>query len=89
MDLARGLSTRLEDAERLKVMHGSALPDRADDRDIVTVQPIGRDDTDVPLQVPRSVMTRIIRARIEETLEMVRDRLNRRALAMRPASGWC
>ena len=25
-DLARGLSTRLEDAERLKIMHGSALP---------------------------------------------------------------
>ena len=29
----------------------------------------------MPLQVPRSVMTRIIRARVEETLEMVRDRL--------------
>ncbi|HWK64295.1 MAG TPA: cell division protein FtsA [Rhizobiaceae bacterium] len=74
MDLARGLSTRLEDAERLKVMHGSALPGSADDRDVVTVQPIG-DDGEVPLQVPRSVMTRIIRARTEETLEIVRDRL--------------
>jgi cell division protein FtsA len=74
MDLARGLSTRLEDAERLKVMHGSALPGSADDRDVVTVQPIG-EEADVPLQVPRSVMTRIIRARIDETLEIVRDRL--------------
>ena len=74
MDLARGLSTRLEDAERLKVMHGSALPGSADDRDVVSVQPIG-DDSEVPLQVPRSVMTRIIRARTEETLEIVRDRL--------------
>ncbi len=74
MDLARGLSTSLEDAERLKVMHGSALPGSADDRDVVSIQPIG-DDTDVPLQVPRSVMTRIIRARIEETLEIIRDRL--------------
>ena len=44
MDLARGLSTRLEDAERLKVMHGSALPGSADDRDVVSVQPIGDDD---------------------------------------------
>ena len=58
-------------------MHGSALPGSADDRDLVTVQPIGEDDGDVPLQVPRSVMTRIIRARIEETLELVRDRLNK------------
>ena len=57
-------------------MHGSALPGSADDRDVVTIQPIGNDDGEVPLQVPRSVMTRIIRARIEETLEILRDRLN-------------
>ena len=67
----------LDDAERLKVMHGSALPGSADDRDLVTIQPIGDDDGEVPLQVPRSVMTRIIRARVEETLELLRDRLNK------------
>jgi cell division protein FtsA len=76
LDMAKGLSTRLEDAERLKVMHGSALPGSADDRDVVSIQPIGNDDGEVPVQVPRSVMTRIIRARIEETLEILRDRLN-------------
>jgi cell division protein FtsA len=58
-------------------MHGSALPaSAADDRDIVSIQPIG-DEAEQPLQVPRSVMTRIVRARIEEILELVRDRLNR------------
>jgi cell division protein FtsA len=76
MDLARGLSTRLEDAERLKVVHGSALPSGADDRDIVTVPAIGADESESAVQIPRSVMTRIIRARVEETLEMLRDRLN-------------
>jgi cell division protein FtsA len=76
MDLARGLSTSLDDAERLKVMHGSALPGSADDRDVVTVQPIG-DEVDVPLQVPRSVMTRMVRARTDETLEMIRDKLGK------------
>jgi cell division protein FtsA len=76
LDMAKGLSTRLEDAERLKVMHGSALPGVSDDRDVVTIQPIGGEETDVPVQVPRAAMTRIIRARIDETLEMVRDRLN-------------
>lgn len=75
-DMARGLSTRIEDAERLKVMHGSALPSGADNRDIVTVPPMGNDDGEAPVQIPRSVMTRIIRARVEETLEIVRDRLN-------------
>jgi cell division protein FtsA len=77
MDMAKGLSTRLEDAERLKVMHGSALPGSSDDRDLVSIQPIGSDDGEAPLQIPRSVMTRIIRARIEETLEILRDRLNK------------
>lgn len=75
LDIAKGLSTRLEDAERLKVMHGSALPGGADDRDVVSVQPIG-DDGDVAMQVPRAALTRIVRARIDETLEIVRDRLN-------------
>jgi len=76
-DLARGLSARIEDAERLKVMHGSALQTGADDRDIVTIAALGSDDGDVPLQIPRAVMSRIIRARVDETLEMIRDRLNK------------
>ncbi|HCL65450.1 MAG TPA: cell division protein FtsA [Rhizobium sp.] len=74
-DLARGLSTRIEDAERLKVVHGSALANSADERDVISVPPIGEDDRDQPTQVPRALVTRIIRARIEETLELLRDRI--------------
>ncbi|MBL8575860.1 MAG: cell division protein FtsA [Mesorhizobium sp.] len=77
MDMAKGLSARLDHAERLKVMHGSALPGSVDDRETITIQPMGNDDGEVPLQVPRSVMTRIIRARVEETLEIIRDRLGK------------
>lgn len=80
-DLARGLSTRTDHAERLKVMHGSALPGGGDERDMVTIQPIAGDDTDQPLQIPRAAMNRIIRARVEETFEMVRDRINHSGLA--------
>ncbi len=76
LDLAKGLSTTIEAAERLKVMHGSALPGSADDRDLVTIHPIGGDHG-APMQIPRSVMTRIIRARVEETLEMLRDRIGK------------
>lgn len=76
LDLAKGLSTSLDAAERLKVMHGSALPGSSDDRDLVTIQPIG-EEGEAPLQIPRSVMTRIIRARIEETLELLRERLSK------------
>ncbi len=76
-DLARGLSTRIEDAERLKVVHGSALANGADERDMVAIPPIGEDDRDLPTQVPRSLVTRIVRARIEETLELIRDRIEK------------
>jgi len=77
LDLARGLSTRIEDAERLKVVHGSVLVDGIDSRDILAVQPMGADESEVPLHIPRAVMARIIRARIDETLELLRDRLNK------------
>lgn len=76
-DLARGLSTRIEDAERMKVVHGSALVNSADERDVISVPPIGEDDRDQPTQVPRSLVTRIVRARIEETLELIRDRIQK------------
>ncbi len=76
-DIARGLSTRIEDAERLKTIYGSALPGLADERDVLAVPPIGdEDERQVPNHVPRSALTRIIRPRVEEMLELVRDRLN-------------
>ena len=37
---------------------------------------MGDDEGDVPNPVPRSALTRIIRPRVEEILELVRDRLN-------------
>ncbi|MCX8996458.1 cell division protein FtsA [Rhizobiaceae bacterium BDR2-2] len=77
MDLARGLSTRIEDAERIKVVHGSSLATGADERETVSVPPIGEDDRDQPVQVSRSLVTRIVRARIEETLELIRDRIQK------------
>ncbi len=76
MDLARGLSTAMDDAERMKVMHGTALPAVGDTQDVVTVQPIGSEPDEGGMQIPRAAMNRIIRARVEETLEIVRDRLN-------------
>ncbi|WP_097153316.1 cell division protein FtsA [Cohaesibacter gelatinilyticus] len=75
MDLARGLSTRLTDAERIKTLHGSALLSLSDDQELVAVPPVGDDDRDLLNQVPKAALTRIIRPRVEEILELVRDRL--------------
>ncbi len=74
MDVARALSTRMHAAERLKVLHGSALPSAVDDRDFVQVPPVDMDG-DLPTQIPRAMLTRVIRPRVEEILEMVRAAL--------------
>lgn len=76
-DIARGLSTPIDEAERLKTMYGSALPGVSDERDMLAVTPLAEDsEGELPTQVPRSALTRIIRPRVEEILELVRDRLN-------------
>ncbi|MEM1287802.1 MAG: cell division protein FtsA [Pseudomonadota bacterium] len=75
MDLARGLSTSIEEAERLKTLYGSALPSPADDRDVLSVSAPSEAGDDAVQSVPRSALTRIIRPRVEEILEMTRDRL--------------
>ena len=75
MDLARGLSTTLYDAERIKTLYGSVLAGGLDERDMITVPAVGLDDQEPPQIVSRATLTRIIRPRVEEILEMVRDRL--------------
>jgi len=74
-DIARGLSTPIKQAERMKVYHGSALPSSSDDREVLKVPRIGEERGAEAHQIPRSMLVGIIRPRLEETLEMVRDRL--------------
>jgi cell division protein FtsA len=81
MDLARGLGTRLDDAERIKIRHGSTLTGMGQIDDVVDVPPVGDDERDHPNHVSLSQIGRIVRPRAEETLELVRDRLNRSGFA--------
>jgi cell division protein FtsA len=80
LDIARGLSIRVEDAERLKTLHASVFPGLSDDNGLIGITPIGEDERAAPHHVPRSQLIRIVKPRVEETLELVRDRL--RASAM-------
>jgi cell division protein FtsA len=75
MDVARGLSTTLTEAERLKVLYGATIASPSDDRETILVPRVGEDERDGPHHVPRSKLVRIIRPRTEEILELVRDRL--------------
>ncbi|WP_250152649.1 cell division protein FtsA [Ancylobacter radicis] len=74
-DVARGLSTRLADAERLKSLHGGVTVVGADDREMLTVPPIADDHHDLPRAIPKSRLLKIIRPRVEEITELLRDRL--------------
>jgi cell division protein FtsA len=86
MDLARGLSTSIYDAERIKTLYGSVLAGGLDERDMITVPTVGVDERDPPQFVSRATLTRIIKPRVEEILEMVRDRLATSPFAAEPRS---
>ncbi len=76
MDIARGLDARLADAERLKTFHGSAISSTSDERETVSFVHVGEHGHH-KAHAPKSHLVRIIRPRIEETLEFLRDRLAR------------
>ena len=75
MDIAQGLSIRLEDAERLKTLQGSAVAASTDDRTSLTINPIGEDEGTAQISIPRLTLNAIIRPRVDEILELIRDRL--------------
>jgi cell division protein FtsA len=84
MDLARGLNTRISDAERIKTFHGSVLAGGSDERDMISVPAVTDDDREPPQFVSRARLVRIIKPRVEEILEMVRDRLAASPFAAEP-----
>jgi cell division protein FtsA len=73
-DIARLLSTTVVHAERLKTLYGNAQPSPDDEREMLPVPLVGEEEHHIA-KVPRSMVVSIIRPRLEETFEMVRDRL--------------
>ena len=80
-DLARVLSTPIAHAERLKTMHGSVMEASDDRAEILPVPQVGEDDDQI-MRVPREMIVRIIRPRLEETFELLRDRLESSGLPL-------
>jgi cell division protein FtsA len=80
-DVARGLATPTVHAERLKTLFASVIPGPSDDRDTIDVPIVGETEDGAMSQVSRSMLVGIVRPRIEETLELVRDRLQASGIA--------
>jgi cell division protein FtsA len=73
-DIARGLSTPVAYAERMKTLYGSAVPSPSDDQEVIKVPLVG-EENDGENQISRSMLVGIIRPRIEEIYELVREKL--------------
>jgi len=74
-DIARGLSTPITHAERLKTLYGAAMATPADEHELIDVIHVGEDEHNSPNHIPRSLLNGIIQPRLEETFELVRERL--------------
>lgn len=86
-DIARGLSTSRSGAERLKTLHGSAMASPNEDREMVEAPLRGEDASAGPVVVPRAMLKTIIAPRVEETLELMRDRLVESGVGLHPGAG--
>ena len=86
-DIARGLSTSLVGAERIKTLHGSAIASANEDREMIEAPPRGDDPGAGPVVAPRSLLKGIIAPRVEETLELLRDRLKAAGAPIEPGAG--
>jgi cell division protein FtsA len=75
IDLARALSTPLEAAERIKTLHGSAFAATSDEREMVEFPIVGENEAPQTSKVTKAQIAQLIQPRIEEILQLARDRL--------------
>ncbi len=73
-DIARLLSTTVAHAERIKTLNGSCQSSPDDERELLPVPLVGEEEHQFA-KIPRSMVVSIIKPRLEETFELVRDRL--------------
>jgi cell division protein FtsA len=75
-DICQGLQVSMQDAERLKTMHGGLVATGIDDRDMIELPSILGDWDNDRRTISRSELIGVMRPRVEEILEEVRSRLD-------------
>ena len=78
-DIARGVSTTITSAERLKTLYGSVISSPSDEHELIEVPTISGENNQFN-QINRSTVNSIIKPRIEETLEMVWQKIKQKNL---------
>ncbi len=80
-DIAQGLSVPEAKAEKLKIKYGNCLMDSVPVRDQIDIIQVGEDGQEHAMTIPRAMLTSIVSPRVEEILELVRDRIIETGLA--------
>ncbi len=78
-DIARGVSTTIDSAERLKTLYSSLISAPSDEYEIIEV-PIISGENDKFVQINRLKINSIVKPRVEETLEMIWQKLKQNNL---------
>ena len=76
-DLVKGLGTESNEAEKIKVMHGSVDSSSLDDYSKIKVQIISENGDLIYQEIPKSMIVAIIKPRVEEIFEIVFNRLKK------------
>ncbi len=76
-DIVRGLGTKSDDAEKIKIIHGSALSNETDEFTNLEIPIISDEGNIINQNIPKAMITAIIKPRIEEIFELIYRRLNR------------
>jgi len=74
-DIARGLSTPISHAERIKTLYGCAMASMVDADESIDIPHVGEDDDATPGHITSGALAGIVQPRCEEMLEMVRERI--------------
>tara|TARA_E500000178_G_scaffold276294_1_gene275196 strand:- start:661 stop:1815 length:1155 start_codon:yes stop_codon:yes gene_type:complete len=75
-DLVKGLGTEAEEAEKLKILHGSVDNDQVDAFKKIDVKIITEKGEITSHDFPKSMLTAIIKPRVEEIFELIVNKLN-------------
>ena len=74
-DIVKGLGTKAEDAEKVKILHGSAQTNELDEFTNIHIPIISEDGDIINQEIPRAMLTAIIKPRMEEIFEIINYRL--------------
>lgn len=74
-DIAVGLSTNIASAERIKALYGDVIMTAKDEQQLIDIPQIHDNGDSETVHIQRSILVGIIRARVEEWVEMIKQKL--------------